>query len=189
MKTFVTSDIHFNHKNIVVYQPNRGTLDLDKMNENIIRAWNEDVSPEDTVWILGDVAMGKIEKAPALIARLNGKLNLVKGNHDKSLYALTKQDAYVRTLFNEIVDMKQFYHSVDGTKTYITMSHYPMMHWEGQGQGAMMLHGHLHGHPCAVPGRIKDVGMDTNDMRVYDLDRVVRNLRKIVVTNDHHGEV
>ena len=49
------------------------------MNEEIIRRFNETVGPEDTVYILGDIALGggsqeTLEKAKTLIERLNGSL-------------------------------------------------------------------------------------------------------------------
>jgi calcineurin-like phosphoesterase family protein len=188
MTKFVTSDIHFNHKNIVIYQPNRGTLDIPTMNENIIRAWNEDVQPEDEVFILGDVAMGRIELAPALIRRLNGTKHLILGNHDKSLKKLMDQDPEVRGMFGIVEHYHEMMHSVDGKKYSLCMMHFPIAHWAYASNGTMMLHGHLHGHPSGQAGRIKDVGMDTNHMRVYKLDDVVRELAKVEVKGSHHGD-
>jgi len=50
------------------------------MNEALVDRWNAVVAPEDTVWVLGDVAMGT--KHLGHVARLNGNKILVAGNHD-----------------------------------------------------------------------------------------------------------
>jgi len=192
MTTFVASDIHFNHLNILKYCPHRGGPDTDwdkvaKMNELIISNWNSLVKPEDDIFIIGDVAMGQIEKAPALISRLNGLKYLIKGNHDKTL---TKKQAdgtrYSDGLFASVHDYLETFHKVDGKKHFLCMSHFPMSHWNGMNQGSMMIHGHLHGSPSGLTGRIKDVGIDTNNLFPYVLDDVVRELLKIEVIRDHH---
>jgi len=52
------------------------------MNEILIKNWNEIVSPEDTVYHLGDFAMGDRTKISGILSRLNGTLILIRGNHD-----------------------------------------------------------------------------------------------------------
>lgn len=201
-KHWIASDIHFNHKNISLYCPeSRGQFVertgqstdtngvttpiynylIDQMNETIIERWNSKVQPGDHVFILGDVAMGRIELAPALIKRLNGDKTLIRGNHDRGLMKLPD----VNELFIDIKDYACF--SVRGIG--IAMSHFPMASWDGQGHGAVMLHGHLHGTPCIVQGRIKDVGIDTNQLYPYDFEQVLEDLKQIPKpTYDHHGD-
>jgi calcineurin-like phosphoesterase family protein len=53
------------------------------MNEALIWRWNSRVTPEDTVYVLGDVCMGKIDTSLALISRLQGEKILLAGNHDR----------------------------------------------------------------------------------------------------------
>ena len=92
---FFTSDTHFNHKNIIRYcnRPWNDGKDVDgqlivsddnvkEMNEAIITAWNKVVPPNALVWHLGDFALGDRSKIPEIVARLNGRINLVLGNHD-----------------------------------------------------------------------------------------------------------
>jgi len=80
-KIFFTSDTHFNHGNIITYC-SRPWNTIQEMNEAMIKSWNEVVSPEDTVYHLGDFAMGDRTKIPTLLSRLNGTLILIRGNHD-----------------------------------------------------------------------------------------------------------
>ena len=54
------------------------------MNEGLIKAWNETVTPEDVVYHLGDFAMGDRRLIPDILARLNGHITLIQGNHDRS---------------------------------------------------------------------------------------------------------
>lgn len=83
---YLTSDTHFGHKNIVDYcgRPYRtadGQIDVPAMNEDIVARWNSKVQPGDTVYHLGDFAMGPEENL-LLRKRLNGKIILITGNHD-----------------------------------------------------------------------------------------------------------
>jgi len=197
-KHHVCSDIHFNHKNIALYCPkSRGQFvevigynpdgspiyahHLDKMNETIIARWNSKVQPTDHTFILGDVAMGVITKAPALVERLNGAKTLICGNHDRGLLKLPE----IERLFIDIRDYACF-----GVKKIgVVMSHFPFASWDGMSAGAVHLHGHLHGSPCIVQGRIKDVGIDTNDLYPYDFEEVLDELMTIPKpTTDHHGD-
>lgn len=54
---FFTSDTHFGHVNIILYC-NRPFASVLEMNEQVIARWNDRVGPRDTVYHLGDFAMG-----------------------------------------------------------------------------------------------------------------------------------
>jgi calcineurin-like phosphoesterase family protein len=54
------------------------------MNTAIIQQWNEQVSPSDTIYLLGDFAMGPRSRHQEFRAALNGRIILVRGNHDAS---------------------------------------------------------------------------------------------------------
>jgi calcineurin-like phosphoesterase family protein len=109
-----------------------------------------------------------------------------------TLKKLIKNDESLSDLFMGIHDYYEYTFTRETgkpTKVKLIMSHYPMMHWNGQGHGSLMLHGHLHGSPCSVKGRVKDIGLDTNNLFPYNLASVVEELCKIEVTYDHHGEI
>lgn len=79
MIEWVISDTHFNHE-MLVREGFRNFKNVDNMNEYIICRWNKYVSPEDTVYFLGDFAFTN-DKA-LWVERLNGNIIFVKGNHD-----------------------------------------------------------------------------------------------------------
>src|SRR3972149_2927673 len=81
---FFTSDTHFNHANIIKYC-GRPFGSVDEMNREMITRWNAVVDPEDTVYHLGDFALGKVSEWPAIFRQLNGsKKILIRGNHYRS---------------------------------------------------------------------------------------------------------
>lgn len=114
MKIFFTSDTHFGHANIIKYC-NRPFASVEEMNEGIIQKWNAVVSPGDVVYHLGDFAMGHKDNVN-IRKRLNGKVILVKGNHDK------KDAVHLAAGFDEIHRRLEI--EVEGYKLYL--AHIPV---------------------------------------------------------------
>jgi len=82
MTTWFTSDLHFGHANIIEYS-GRPFNSVDHMNRALIERWNALVQPADTVWVMGDVAMGRIVDTLPLVRQLAGHKLLLAGNHDR----------------------------------------------------------------------------------------------------------
>ena len=82
-KIYVMSDTHFGHKNVIQYcRPNFKSVE--EMDETLIKNWNDTVDNDDTVFFLGDFALGPSERLVELGKRLNGKKILIRGNHDRA---------------------------------------------------------------------------------------------------------
>jgi len=81
MKIFITSDTHFNHKNIIEYAC-RPFKTIEEMNEEMIKRWNNKVGKGDIVIHLGDFGMGSKDEIIELKNKLNGTIILLRGNHD-----------------------------------------------------------------------------------------------------------
>ena len=81
-KIYFTSDHHFGHKNIIKFskRPFKG---VDEMDEMLIQKWNEKIKPEDDVYHLGDVGLSSFGKLSKILEKLNGKIYLINGNHEK----------------------------------------------------------------------------------------------------------
>ena len=48
----------------------------------IVENWNRLIQPEEIVFHVGDLALGKRENIEGLVHLLTGKLYLMRGNHD-----------------------------------------------------------------------------------------------------------
>ena len=153
-----TSDLHFYHTNILKFNPRtRPFKNIDEMHETMIQEWNSKVSNDDIVYILGDVSF-KItpESLKETVGKLNGKLHLIIGNHDKEsdeLYSYF-QSVNSYSMLRVIGETKK-------DSVFISLFHFPIFEWERMDQGSYMLHGHSHGSvDNKINGRILDVGWD-----------------------------
>ncbi|MEK6896477.1 MAG: metallophosphoesterase [Nanoarchaeota archaeon] len=81
MKIFIVADTHFRHTNIIEYAK-RPFKNVEEMNEEMIKRWNNKVGKDDLVIHLGDFGLGNKEEVASIRDRLNGKIILLKGNHD-----------------------------------------------------------------------------------------------------------
>lgn len=139
MTMYFTSDNHFGHANVIGYC-DRPFGDVAEMTEAMVSLWNDTVNASDEVMVLGDFAMGKIAETLPILERLNGRKELVVGNHDRpfpytkatSPAAVAKQvrqsykwhNPYIEAGFSNILyDADTVVHEWDGTR--YTMSHFP----------------------------------------------------------------
>lgn len=161
MKTFVTSDTHFLHSNIIKYC-SRPFNNVDEMDTALITIWNEIIAPEDIVFHLGDFAMGgnfKLEQILKILNSLNGKKILVRGNHDHSKVAAAECWKKV---------CKEFNFEFKGIK--IHMQHVP---WKDINPEHLYLHGHSHGTLGTWHDGQIDVGVDCWDFAPVELDEII----------------
>jgi len=127
-KTFVVSDTHFGHANIIDYsnRPFRhrnGARDVESMNRTLVNNWNHTVSPNDIVYFLGDVAFGRGSRATGYwLRRLNGRKITIKGNHDSPRW---------RRIFKKI--------DYNGTQFLLVHDPNEVINWNG-----WVIHGHKH---------------------------------------------
>lgn len=129
--TWFISDTHFYHDNIIKYC-NRPFANIDEMNEALIQRWNSVVGKDDVIWHLGDFVLGKKDNI-SIIKRLNGKINLVLGNHDHQKFKF-----YYEAGFNRVYDRPVIINN------FYILSHAPL-EWV---QNPMFnIFGHVHGNP------------------------------------------
>lgn len=79
---WLTADTHFSHTRIIDLA-GRPFRDAEDMNDALVANWNAVVAPDDTVYHLGDVALGKLDESLPVIDRCNGRKVLIIGNHDR----------------------------------------------------------------------------------------------------------
>jgi calcineurin-like phosphoesterase family protein len=95
-KVYFIADTHFGDERILKYE-NRPFENVEQMDLELISNWNRKVSTEDTVYLLGD--FGAEGREAEILAKLNGKKYLIKGNHDTK-----SNEEYRRFGFFEVYD-------------------------------------------------------------------------------------
>lgn len=152
MTIFFTADHHFGHSNIIKYEK-RPFANSFEMDEELIKRWNEVVKSKDQVYHLGDVSLRNSKSTAEILNRLNGKIFLIKGNHEKSV---SKPECQAR--FEWVKD----YHFIKlPDKNMIAMMHYCMRIWDRKFHGAWHLFGHSHSYLKEVEGELAiNVGVD-----------------------------
>lgn len=190
---FFTSDIHFFHENIIKYC-NRPWENVDDMTNGIISNWNNRVSENSHVFIVGDLAMGGLRRASELascLRRMNGIKHLVPGNHDTYLFKS-------RECLDELIieqPLTEIYVADDDAKRgrqQVILCHYSMNVWNNSHKGSWHLYGHS--HHTMLPNYDKksfDVGIDGPGynyapLSYEDVKSIMKNHRSVPV--DHHNE-
>lgn len=165
---FFTSDTHYYHANIIKYC-DRPFADVPQMNMAMIDRWNQVVTPDSTVFHLGDFAFSSYEKAREVLSFLNGRKVLVMGNHDRHLKKFTwnKLDGAADLVIKDRHELD--FTLPNGKVQRVVMCHYPL---EPKGD-EWVLHGHEHGgkQPPRMT-KVLDVGVDCHDFYPISLERV-----------------
>lgn len=199
MSTFISSDHHFGHRNIsrLAGRPFPDTDDgVIEMNEALIEAWNSVVGSDDTVMVLGDFAMGRVDHSLPVLDRLNGTKHLIYGNHDKcspDYYRTPKPEKvaewterYLEAGFSTVSPsgslMSDDIAAVTPNREGVLLHHYP---YSGDTQGndrhadsrpiddgAWLVHGHMH-EAWRQRGRQINVGVDAWAGRPVALEQIV----------------
>lgn len=130
---WVTSDNHYFHRNINLYEPCRPP-DCDQV---MLERWNETVGENDILFHLGDIALGKREQLEALAPKLHGRIFLIRGNHDRSGKA--NADWYRSLGFTLVPD--DF--TIDYQGWTVTFSHRPDPA-KTRYPKHLQVHGHIH---------------------------------------------
>ena len=137
MKYYI-SDTHFGNENIIKHDANNGCRKFSSLEEHdnlIINNWNNVVTNQDEVYILGDFSWLYARETEEIIKKLNGNKFLVKGNHDRWY-----KDGACKKLLQGIYDIK----TIEDNGRQVVLSHFPQMMWNGQHRGAIHIFGHLH---------------------------------------------
>lgn len=179
-RVYFTSDTHFNHTNIISYCQ-RPFKNVDEMNERIIANWNEVVSEDDIIFHLGDFCLGGAAEWTRLLDRLNGKIYLIMGNHDRKNIRQGFMDRF------EHVAMQMH---IEVGKQRIYLNHYPFLCFEGGYKDVWQLFGHVHTRKTNTgidAGRLQylyptqyDVGVDNNNFAPVSFVQVMRIIDKQV---------
>ena len=181
---FITSDLHLNHKKILLREPKRsvllsGTLKAYKDEEEWLNCssfehdyklcenYNNVVGKDDLCIILGDLSLGNGEETNFILEKLNGDKLLITGNHDNYL----NDKRFNKNLFINIKDYYEFKYKNQN----IVLCHYPILHFKRQEyeDGFVHLFGHTHTAEIYTPYHSYNVGVDKNDYKPIYLEKAI----------------
>ena len=177
---FFTSDTHFGHERITVLGRGRPFGDAEEMTEALVARWNERVTRSDRVYHLGDFSFLGQAGTLAVVARLRGRIHLIRGNHDRVLDA---------PAFAARFESRQDYKELSAGGQRLVLFHYPIASWNGAHKGSWHLHGHCHGSLAEDPAVARmDVGVDCTGYAPVSFEEVSERLAgRGWVAPDHHG--
>lgn len=182
-KVFLTSDTHFNHGNIISFCK-RPFNTVEEMNDVLIANWNNKVPEDGIVFHLGDFAWGPINQWRPILERLNGKIILIKGNHDIKNIKSQSQ-------FDELFEYSTMQMLIEVEKRKCFLNHFPFLCYAGtyRDENALVYSafGHCHMRPNDTSEdapRLKmlfptqyDVGVDNNNytpISWYEFDDIIK---------------
>lgn len=165
IETFMISDTHFQHANIIKFDETKMHRPFDTIEEHdeeLIRRWNAVVKPKDNVWHLGDFCFGGVKNI-AIAERLNGAKRLVLGNHDH--YGAAEYLKY----FTKVMGVAEY--------KGLLLSHIPvhptqLTRWKAN------VHGHLHTHCINDPHYI-NISAEQVNLTPVPFDYILDKLKEI----------
>ena len=175
---WLTSDLHLGHDREFIWKV-RGFESVKDMNEQTISRWNTLVKPEDEVYILGDIMLGNNDKGMAAIVELNGRLHLIRGNHDTDTRIALFQSC---SQFIEICDAKYLRYG----KYHFYMTHYPCLTGNLEKESLTQMTLNLHGHTHSQKKFFYDlpycynVGMDAHNCIPVSIDEIIEDMKNKV---------
>ena len=138
---YYTADLHFGHINVLRFD-NRPFSDIDEMDRILIENWNNRVTNNDHVYILGDVALHNEKPYSWYLSQLNGQKHLIIGNHDRKLLKDIEALGY-------FASVNHYLEVADENKRLI-LSHYPIAEWNGFYRQSYHIYGHIHNNKSGI---------------------------------------
>lgn len=168
------SDTHFNHDREFIWG-SRCVHSVTEMNSNIINNWNNKISPQDDIYVLGDFFLGKdIDYVKNTLSILNGKIHLIIGNHDTpaKIKIYEASPKVVEILWAKQIEYKgrQFY-----------LSHYPTLTADlnsNPNTCVFNLFGHTHSKDKFYEDRpyMYNVAVDAHNNSPVSIDNIYKDI-------------
>lgn len=142
-KTFFISDLHIGHKNILQYD-SRPYFTVDECAEDLVRRWNNKVTPTDRVVVVGDFFWTP-EYAKKYLPQLNGEIIVIEGNHD----CRWTNYRWMKNYYQHMGGYKivPYFHEkilVNGELTWVYASHQYIPFYLHQYDNGTHIYGHSH---------------------------------------------
>lgn len=132
---YFIADMHIGHKNVLAFE-DRPFSDVLEHDMVIKRRWNERVTAEDDVYIIGNISWLSVKHTVRFFSELNGKKHLIKSGHD---HVLLREKA-VRDCFVEIRDYKEL---MMDNGVGVVLCGYPILFYNNMNHGWYHFYGGL----------------------------------------------
>jgi calcineurin-like phosphoesterase family protein len=195
INTFFTADTHFGHKNVIAYC-NRPYKNVEEMDADLIKRWNETVADHDVIYHLGDFAFHPKDSTAEIIEQLNGHKILLKGNHDKRTVTF-----YLNAGFAEVhklpygASVPFWIRDIFGVESIgFEMAHFPfadvMCEYDQRDylmeraptkerlKKTVLVHGHVHEKWATKPNMV-NVGVDVCGLKPISLSKVLELVESV----------
>jgi calcineurin-like phosphoesterase family protein len=182
---WLTSDWHFNHDREFIWKA-RGFSSVQEMNEEIIRRHNALVNPNDDVYVLGDSSLGGgdtqiLATNKALIERLNGRLHIIRGNHD------TDRRVAMYESCENVVGPVLYADMLHYNGYHFYLSHFPTLTSNLEKESLKQCTCNLFGHTHQTTNFHLDmpfmyhVGVDSHNCEPVLLDNIIEEMKMKVI--------
>lgn len=175
-----TSDLHIGHRLVAGL---RGFSSTEEHDAALAANWDRLIKPDDQVWVLGDLSVGKGAKRTEItalewVAVRPGIKHLISGNHD-SCHPMHSEAHKRQAAYLEVFSSVQMAAVRKLAGQRVTLSHFPLAGdpegdhtpenrfelWRLPNVGQFHLHGHTHNAEQLVHGKQIHVGLDAHHLR------------------------
>ena len=174
---YFTSDLHIGHDKEFIWKA-RGFNSVEEHDTQILKNWNNTVTYEDTVYVLGDLCMGGNEKEwNRIYENLNGKIIFIVGNHDTA----NKVDRYIFNYEMECWGLAAIYKYSKKYRFYL--SHYPTYtanYDDDKSHPLINLYGHTHQKEKFFNNNpyMYNVALDAHNCTPISIDDIIKDILK-----------
>jgi len=169
-RTWVWSDLHFGHKNIIEFC-NRPFSWVQQMDEHLMANWNEYVQPDHTCIFVGDFSFHGETTTREIVEQLNGYKIMVVGNHDIRKHKVREIG------FDEV----HLLYYLDLPTVPLVFTHYPM---ENLFEPWINIHGHTHNGPYKGTSQHINVSCEMIEYRPKQLSEIIEQAKMRIAEFD-----
>lgn len=172
---YFTSDWHFNHDKDFIWKK-RGYNSVEEMNDDLINKICSTLDEGDELWVLGDLVMGDINKAAAVLSRIPYSVHFLVGNHD-TIRRINLYDSLGWVNHERAIQV------TDGSWDFY-LSHYPTvtMNYDDvkKHHPLINLHGHTHYQNKFYNDNpyMYNVGVDSQNGYPVSIDKIKADIKE-----------
>jgi len=182
MSTYFSADMHLGHRSVLTLC-DRLFPTIEAHDNAMINNHNSVIGENDTSYLLGDIAFRcSAEYCADCLSRMNGKMIILMGNHEKPLRQAYKKgllDKLIKTkrltiiggemaIYDKSIAISQL---INVNNQRIFISHYACRTWPNSFRNSWHLFGHSHSNLKPLYKSF-DVGVDTNNYMPYSFEQI-----------------